>query len=318
LCINKSAKARCVNKAKPQSDFCGIHKNCRDKVQGSPQRQRSPSPRKEQPVQRQRSPSPRKGQPKMLPHEIFAQISSFLPGRDGDITRVQAGNIEINQKQPGKQMKNGAFHSFDGEPSEILENGTRRWHKNGKLHRDGDEPAVITHDGIRKWFKNGKLHRDGDRPAYINNDRVQQYWKNGQPHRDGDRPAVIIRPRRGHHYVIQEWWKNGKRHSDGNRAAFIHGDYKEYWKDGVLHRDGDRAAIRDGKLSKWYKNGVLHRDNGLPAVHTDKHNGYNEWWINGQFIRREGREPFANSPQAKLQHENFTSAWAYRLREIQR
>jgi antitoxin component YwqK of YwqJK toxin-antitoxin module len=259
--------------------------------------------------------------PKMLPQNIFAEISSYLPGVEGDITRKQAGNIAINQKQRknGKTYKNGALHSFDDEPSEILENGTMRWHKNGKLHRDDDKPAVVA-NGIMKWFKNGRLHREGDNPAYVNNIlRMEQYWKNGQPHRDGDRPAVIRRPGTEHHYGIQEWWKNGKRHRNGDRAAFMNGTgYKEYWKNGLLHREGDRPAIRDGTIAKWYKNGVLHRDGGLPAIHRVKKNDYNEWWTNGQFIRRVGRVPYADSPESYQRHERFTSAREYRLREIER
>ena len=32
LCINKSLGERCINKSKPPSEFCGIHRNCKQPV----------------------------------------------------------------------------------------------------------------------------------------------------------------------------------------------------------------------------------------------------------------------------------------------
>ena len=59
LCTNASTKQRCTYKTKPQSDFCGIHKNCKDKVQRPPSPpQRQPSPLQRQPSPLQRPPSP--------------------------------------------------------------------------------------------------------------------------------------------------------------------------------------------------------------------------------------------------------------------
>lgn len=82
-------------------------------------------------------------------------------------------------------------------PTEIDEDGTRRWRNDsGQLHREGG-PAVEHPDGSRFWWRNGKLHREDGPAVEIPGDR-QEWCQNGKLHRE-DRPAVVFAngPRNG-------------------------------------------------------------------------------------------------------------------------
>jgi hypothetical protein len=59
--------------------------------------------------------------------------------------------------------------------------------------------------------------------------------------------------------------------------------------DGSIEKDGIRiiqpAVEGPGHLEYW-REGRLHQEQGLPAVISD-HLGKREWWVNGDFLRKD-------------------------------
>jgi hypothetical protein len=70
---------------------------------------------------------------------------------------------------------------------------------------------------------------------------------------------------------------NGRQLLSGNREIYIF--------DGQKHRDRGPAEIHPDGYKAWFKKGLRHNYSG-PAIINPKER-YQEFWINGKFIRRE-------------------------------
>ncbi len=82
----------------------------------------------------------------------------------------------------------------------------------------------------------------------------------------------------------KKWYKNGKLHREDGPAIEYANGHRAWYKDHELHRE-DGPAIEEADGSRmWSRYGKTHRIDG-PAIELA--DGYKEFWINGDFIRRE-------------------------------
>lgn len=231
----------------------------------------------------------------MLPNFVFAEVSSYLPGYEGDILRKYCGECTVRDEISGCTYRNGLLHSYGDKPAKTI-NGRIMWYKNGLLHREGDLPAVIDRGEYKAWYKNNLLHREGDLPAIVSpQHNRQEWWINGKRHRLGDRPSLT-------ESGLEVWYKNGEIHRERDLPAVIDivHNRKEWYKKGLLHREGDKPALIHSKgyicfsdktppftnveigvtdyIKEWWVNGKRHRERNMPAV-VDECNKYYEWWI---------------------------------------
>ena len=234
----------------------------------------------------------------ILPDFINAITASYLVNDIcGNELRKWCNGIIIKDMRNGDTYKNGALHSFDGEPARIRKT-YKEWFKDDKLHND-DSPAkieIIAGRLIEYYYSNGILHRD-DGPAYIeyciegkyyddyfrNNELKkdistinkrhfnicsERWFQNGKEHRD-DGPAVSHWRADGTLYM-NIWYQNGKKHRNDYEPADI-----EYYPDGVLH------------LERWYQNGKCHRLDDEPAVIIYNNEGSviaHKWYVDDVYI----------------------------------
>lgn len=81
---------------------------------------------------------------------MFAIISAFLPGNEGnDLRRISGSLVFRHEDKNGYTYMNGLLHSYDDKPATINKE-KQLWYKNGKRHREGDLPAVIN-GHIMRW-----------------------------------------------------------------------------------------------------------------------------------------------------------------------
>lgn len=158
---------------------------------------------------------------------------------------------------------------------------------NGKrifLHREDGSAYIKKRDGIiiiEKWCFNGKLHRR-DGPAVVRYDiEWNEWWQNGIQHRDN---APACESFDGKRY---EWWNNGLQHRD-NGPAEVKMGIESWYKHGEFHRIGGPAVIQKN-LHEWCVDGNRHRIGG-PAIHYLNMPWKNQYWINGEQLKVQGKK----------------------------
>jgi hypothetical protein len=140
---------------------------------------------------------------KEYPEFMFAMISAYLPGEDGDLLRTLAGSVVFRHEDHNDDtFKNGLRHSYDDKAAVIRYcDGYSSWYKDGKLHRNNDLPAIIC-NGYKEWRIHGMIHRDNDLPA-VEFPNYSAWYINNIRHRDEGKPAIIDGNYRA-------WYINGK------------------------------------------------------------------------------------------------------------
>jgi len=230
----------CKNKARPQSDYCGVH-----------------MPKEEKKHHRNK-----KGE---------LHCDGDLPAVDTLLEQkwYKNGLLHREGDNPAVIKKTPATDTICYE-----------YYVNGKKHRDGDLPAEITlvdNQVVREeYYKNGKLHRDDDKPArtgilkmflrfvklvdgelfYESREcSYDEYYKNGRQHRENDKPASIVRLPDNVGPNLMEY----------------------YYINGELHREGDKPAVisrcEDECREEYYVNGQLHREKGYAKCYYHFYKG---------------------------------------------
>jgi hypothetical protein len=211
-----------------------------------------------------------------LPNFANAITASYLVDDIcGNELRKWCDDIIIKDMRNGDTYKNGALHSFDGEPARIRKT-YKEWFKNDKLHNE-DSPAkieIINDRLIEYYYSNGLLHRD-DGPAYIEYCIKEEYYNEYFIDSIIKKDISTINKRHFNLYS-ERWFQYEKEHrEDGPAVNHWRADgtlYMSIWyQHGKKHRDDEPADIQyypDGilHLERWYQNGKCHRINELPAV----------------------------------------------------
>jgi hypothetical protein len=192
-----------------------------------------------------------------LPHEIYALIATYLPGRDGDLCRRLADHCVIREDrvcEPLDIITLGKVAMFCCDLPEAL----ACTFLNGVLHSFNDQPAIVGR-GCAVWLNAGVVHRGGDRPAVQLNGSTM-YIMHGVWHRGGDQPAVITK-------CQTVWYDRGEIHRDfgpakifrDNRAGCI---IFTHYRRGEIHNSRGPAQIKEHTrfmnnttVTQYYYNG---------------------------------------------------------------
>lgn len=141
-------------------------------------------------------------------------------------------------------------------------------------------------------------------PEHFINDRVfRPVHFNGKVHNfDRDFEHIVVDNTDWSINYTATFCKYGKLHDNinGEPAFRMEGEFLHieiHYKNGLIHRDGDLPADISWKkawlpenedtVEKWFIDGKLHREGGKPAIIFHGKPQVIEYWIRGEFIRKE-------------------------------